>query len=188
MPGTILLTAIGGLLFGALIGGAAAVVAASSGAVALFILARSAFGALLTGRAASVAARLREGMAGNAVFYLMFVRLAPVFPFWAVNLACAIVGVPLRLFAATTLVGIMPATFAFATAGAGLDSVIMAEKAAFEACAAAGGWDCRFDVGLRSLATPQLVGGLAVLACLSLLPVALKRAGVLRRSGATARD
>ena len=48
----------------------------------------------------------------------------PAFPFFLVNLAAALVGVTLRTFVLATAIGIVPATFAFAFLGDGLDSVL----------------------------------------------------------------
>jgi hypothetical protein len=79
-----------------------------------------------------------------------------------------------KTFALATLVGVLPASFTFATAGAGLDSVIGAQKAAFEACRAAGGTDCVLSFSLRSVLTPQIIAALAALGVLSLIPVVVR--------------
>ncbi len=99
----------------------------------------------------------------------------PAFPFWLVNLAPALLGVPLRVFVPATLIGIVPGTFAFAFAGAGLDSVIAAQKAAKLACIAAGGTDCYLRIDLHALVTPKLLVALAALGVVALIPVVLRR-------------
>ena len=67
--------------------------------------------------------------------YLLFLRSLPLFPFWLVNLAPALFGVPVAgLYLATTIVGILPGTFAFAIAGAGLDSLVAAQQPVHAAC------------------------------------------------------
>jgi hypothetical protein len=45
-------------------------------------------------------------------------------------------GVPLGTYALTTLIGIIPGTFAFSVLGSGLDSIIEAQKAMHDACIA----------------------------------------------------
>jgi uncharacterized membrane protein YdjX (TVP38/TMEM64 family) len=65
-----------------------------------------------------------------------FCGLCPVFPFWLVNIAPAVAGVSLGTYALTTLIGIIPGTFAFAVLGSGLDSIIEAQKAMHDACIA----------------------------------------------------
>jgi uncharacterized membrane protein YdjX (TVP38/TMEM64 family) len=185
LPGGVLLTVLGGLLFGWVWGSVAAIVSASLGAIIVFSIARSAFGALLAGRAAGLVERLKAGMKENAVSYLLFLRIVPIFPFWLVNLACALIGVRLSLFAATTFVGIMPGTLAFSAAGSGLDSVVLAQKAAYEACLATGNAHCYFQFSLRTLATPGLIGALAALGCVALLPILLRRLGLLPSNAST---
>jgi uncharacterized membrane protein YdjX (TVP38/TMEM64 family) len=179
VPGSVLLTVLGGLLFGWVWGGLAATVSASLGAIVVFSIARSAFGALIVGRAAGLVERLAAGLKDNAVSYLLFLRFVPIFPFWLVNLACALMGVRLSLFATTTFLGITPGTLAFSAAGSGLDSVVMAQKAAYEACIASGSAHCYFQFSLRTLATPGLMGALAALGCVALLPILLRRLGLL---------
>ena len=71
---------------------------------------------------------MKAGFKTNAMSYLLFLRLVPAFPFWAVNLVAAILGVPLKTYVVGTFFGIIPATMAFASLGAGLDSVVAAAK------------------------------------------------------------
>jgi hypothetical protein len=75
-----------------------------------------------------------------------------------------------------TFFGIMPATFAFASAGAGLDSVIMAAKAEYARCVAQGGAQaCRLSIHASSLVTRQLVLALLLLGVVALIPVILRK-------------
>jgi uncharacterized membrane protein YdjX (TVP38/TMEM64 family) len=149
------LTVIGGILFGAVVGGMAAVVGASIGAILIFLIAKSALGEHLVRRAGPAAEKIAEGFREDAFSYLLFLRLVPVFPFWLLNLASALCGVRLAPFAAATVLGIMPATFAFAVVGSGLESVIVAEESAR--------WSWK------------LVAALAALGVLALVPILAKR-------------
>lgn len=175
LPCGAILTTAGGVLFGGLIGGGAAVVGATLGATFLFLIARSAFGEFLTRRAGPRLATLAEGFRQDAFSYLLFLRLVPVFPFFLVNLAPAIVGVKLAPFVAATALGIIPATFAFAFVGAGFDDVVDDQSEAFYACEAAGRADCQIDFNLTAALTPQLVAALVALGLVALIPVAVKR-------------
>lgn len=175
VPGAVILTLLGGFLFGALLGGAAAILSASTGAIIVFLVAKTSVGDFLLRRAGPKLQGLSRGFQEDAFSYLLFMRLMPVFPFWITNLAPALFGVRLKTFALATLIGVVPGTFAFAIAGAGLDSVVAAQSAARDACVAAGGMDCGLDLGLRSILTPKLVIALAALGLLSLVPVVLKR-------------
>jgi uncharacterized membrane protein YdjX (TVP38/TMEM64 family) len=109
-------------------------------------------------------------------------------PFWLTNLASALFGVRLRTFALATLIGIVPATLTFATAGAGLDSIIAAQRQAEIRCEARGGADCRAELHWKALVTPKVIAAFAALGALSLLPVLLRRrAGRRRRARPEAR-
>lgn len=125
-PAASVLTIIGGFLFGWLAGGALTAVAATAGATLIFLAARTAFGEVLKRRAGSTLDRLAAGFEGDAFSYLLALRLAPVFPFFAVNIAAGLFRVSLRNYVAATLIGILPATFAYAWLGQGLDSVVVA--------------------------------------------------------------
>jgi uncharacterized membrane protein YdjX (TVP38/TMEM64 family) len=175
LPGALALTLSGGFLFGGLVGGAAAVVGATIGATIIFAIARSAFGEHLARRAGPLAEKLAEGFRADAFHYLLFLRLVPVFPFFLVNLVPALAGVRLSTFVVATVIGIIPAGFAFACVGAGLDSVIRAQGALYNACLASGRTDCRFDFDVKSAVTPELLGALAALGILALIPVVVKR-------------
>jgi len=176
VPGCPIMTAMGGLLFGWLIGGIAAVVGATTGATILFLIARSAVGGMLNERSMPWLAKLRQGFKDDALSYLLFLRLVPAFPFWFVNIAPAILGVPLRTYVLGTLLGIIPATFAFASAGAGLDSVVTAAKAEYLRCVAENGADaCRLSVHVNSFFTRELALALILLGVVALIPVAFRR-------------
>jgi uncharacterized membrane protein YdjX (TVP38/TMEM64 family) len=175
VPGAALLTMTGGLLFGWLEGGSAVVFAATIGATIVFILARSAFGQFLFRRAGPRLSKLMESFRSDAFSYLLFLRLVPIFPFVLVNLAAALVGVRLSTFVATTAIGIVPATFIFASLGAGFDSVLEAQASAYTACVAAGQTGCRLEFDPSAALTPKLIASLTALGLLALVPIAVKR-------------
>lgn len=175
LPGAAALTIAGGFLLGWAVGGAATVVAATAGATILFLVVRTSLGENLAARAGPFVAKLADGFRTDAFNYLLFLRLVPAFPFFIVNLVPALCGVPLRTYVLATLIGIIPGTFAFAFAGAGLDSVFAAAGTAYDACKAAGGVDCQLSVDAKSLVTRELVIAIAALGVVALIPIALKR-------------
>ncbi|ODA65977.1 TVP38/TMEM64 family inner membrane protein YdjZ [Methyloligella halotolerans] len=174
VPGGAVLTLAGGFLFGWLWGGVAAVVGATLGAVIVYVATRSALRNLLLDRLEDTRLdRFRKGFGENAFSYLLFLRVVPVFPFWLVNLVPGPLGVSFRTYTLATLIGIIPGTFAFSIAGAGLDSVIAAQGAR---CAAEGmpRENClHFDA--TSIFTPELIVGFIALGVLALVPVLVKR-------------
>lgn len=123
LPGGVVMTLAGGLLFGVVWGTILTVVGASLGAALIFLAARSAFAPLLAGRAEGLLGALRVGLERDGFFYLLTLRLVPIFPFWLVNLAPALVGMRFAPYLAATFLGIIPGTAVFAGIGAGLDQV-----------------------------------------------------------------
>lgn len=159
LPGALVFTVAGGFLFGTALGGALAVVAATLGGTALFLVARTALGEGLRRRTGGALARMAEGFRRDAFSYLLVLRLVPLFPFFVVNLACAFLGVRLRTYVGATALGIVPGTFVYASVGAGLGSV----------------FDRGESFSPAAVLTPQVVGALLGLAALALVPVAYRR-------------
>jgi uncharacterized membrane protein YdjX (TVP38/TMEM64 family) len=175
IPCGLVLTVAGGMLFGWLAGGIAAVVGATTGATIIFLIARTTVGEALNERLGPWVGKLREGFRENALSYMLFLRLVPAFPFWLVNIAPALLGVPLPTYVIGTILGIIPATFAFASAGAGLDSVVMAAKKDYAVCVARNGLDaCKLKIHASSLLTKELVLAFVLLGLVALVPVGLK--------------
>lgn len=174
VPGALVLTLGGGILFGAVVGGLAAAFGATVGAVCIFLLAKSALGEQLACRAGPRVARATEGFCADAFSYLLFLRLVPVFPFWVVNLVAALAGVRLMTFIAATAIGILPATFAFAFVGAGLNSVIIAQEQAYRLCMTEHP-GCRLHFDPTIALTPEIFAALGLLGIAALVPVLVKR-------------
>ncbi|MGB8110353.1 MAG: SNARE associated Golgi family protein, partial [Pseudolabrys sp.] len=91
-----------------------------------------------------------------------------------VNLVPAFARVRLGPFVAATAIGIIPGAIVFALAGAGLDSMIAAQKNSYDQCIAAKGADCRLVFEPADVLTPQLIAALVALGLLALMPVAVK--------------
>lgn len=184
VPGAVFLTVSGGFLFGLVVGASAAVVGATIGATLIFLIARSALGEPLLRRAGPRAAQLAKGFRDDAFSYLLFLRLVPAFPFFLVNLVPALAGVRLGPFVAATALGVIPAAVVYSFAGTGLDSVIAAQKNAYQECLAAGRADCKLVFDARDVLTWQLLAALLALALVALVPVVVRRLRV-RRSAAS---
>ena len=136
-------------MFGWLTGGILTAIAAPIGASIIYLVAKSAVGDFLVDMMKQNAGRrikqLAEGFEEDAFNYLLTIRLAPVFPFWVINIAPAIFNVPLRTYFTATAIGILPGTFAYAFLGEGIDSVIVAQEAAGD------------DLSVGDLVTPEQV-------------------------------
>lgn len=178
LPGALIMTLAGGLLFGWHLGASLTVAAATIGATVLFLVARSSFGESLAAKAGPSLSKLRDGFKENALSYLLFLRLVPAFPFFIVNLAPALIGVPLKTFVLGTFLGIIPGTIAFSVAGSGLGSVVEAQNKVYQDCLAqagtAGDAACPYTIDTSALLTAELLAAFVALGIVSLIPVALK--------------
>jgi len=159
LPGGLLMSIVGGFLFGRFLGTGAIVVGATTGATLLFLAARSSIGETLRARAGPRLKRLEEGFRRDAFNYLLVLRLVPLFPFFLVNLAPAFLGVPLRTYLAATIIGIIPASFVFAQVGTGLGSLLESDQ----------------ELSLSGILTPDILAALLGLAALALVPVVYRR-------------
>lgn len=179
IPGGVVLTIAGGFLFGWLIGGVLSIVGATIGATAIYLVARSALRDVLIAKADPRLQRFADGFREDALSYLLFLRLIPVFPFWLVNLAPGLLGVPFWTYVTTTFIGIIPGTFAFALAGNGLDSVFDAQQASYESCLAKvgeGGHDsCVYGIDPGALLTTDVIVAIVALGVVALIPVVAKK-------------
>lgn len=166
LPGGVFLTLAGGLMFGPFWGTVLSVIGATTGAVLLFLAARHALAEPLARRAGRLLERIRPDLERDGLSYLLVLRLVPLFPFWLVNLAPALVGMRLGSYVLGTFLGIIPATAVFAGVGAGLGGIL-----------AAGG---RPDPGV--ILAPSVLLPLIGLALLALVPVLWRRL-TARRAG-----
>lgn len=157
-PAASILTIFGGFLFGWLLGGVLTAVAATIGATILFKAAQTAFGDFLRDRAGPFAAKLAAGFQKDAWSYLLILRLAPVFPFFVMNIVPALFKIPLRTYVSATILGILPGTFAYTYLGQGVDSVLIS--------AAQSG----SEVSVSDLVTPEITVAFAALAAVAALP------------------
>jgi uncharacterized membrane protein YdjX (TVP38/TMEM64 family) len=123
VPGGVVLTIAGGFLFGTWLGGLCAVTGATFGATGVFLAARAGLGGLAQ-RAGPFFGKLETGFRADAFNYLLVLRLVPLFPFWLVNLVPALAGVGLPTYLLATFIGIIPATFVYASLGNGLGDVV----------------------------------------------------------------
>ena len=124
LPSGLLLSALGGFLFGTWWGGLFNVIGATLGATMIFLAAKTVLGDLLRARTGSLLQKLEAGFRENELSFMLVLRLVPLFPFWLVNLAPAFLGVRLSAFITGTFVGIIPGAFVFASVGTGLGAIL----------------------------------------------------------------
>ena len=126
LPGATIFTLTGGFLFATFPGALYNVVAATTGAVAIFLAARLGLGDRLAARmnaSDGLVKRIKDGIDNSQWEMLFLIRLIPAVPFFVANLVPAFVGVPLWKFAVTTFLGIIPGAVVYTSVGAGLGDV-----------------------------------------------------------------
>jgi uncharacterized membrane protein YdjX (TVP38/TMEM64 family) len=153
------MTLAAGLLFGPWLGGAAALVSATTGASIVFLICRTAFGGTLAKRAGSGLARIEAGITKDAFSYLLVLRLVPAAPFFVVNIAAGLVRIPLATFVLASLIGMAPGSLVYSSLGASLNHAFATGK----------------EPNLSIIFQPQILLPLIGLALLSLLPILVRR-------------
>ncbi|MEN3793655.1 TVP38/TMEM64 family protein [Fulvimarina sp. MAC3] len=123
-PAASIITIAAGFLFGWLVGGVLTVIGATIGAAGIFLAARHAFGDILRKKAGGAIKRFAEGFQNDAFSYLFVLRLTPVLPFFAVNIAPAFVDISLRTYVLATFFGIVPGSFVYTFLGSGIDQAV----------------------------------------------------------------
>jgi len=116
VPGPVLAGA-SGLLFGTALGTLIAIVSATLGASAAFLIARGlaqrSYAAVVTGRLRDWTQRIER----RGFLAVLYARIAPGAPFALVSYAAGMMRVRLREFAAATMIGASPRAFAYAALG-----------------------------------------------------------------------
>lgn len=119
-PGAILLTLLGGFLFGIFFGSVFVILSATIGACLIFLATKTAFGNILEKKAGPFVKKFEKGFQENAVSYLLILRFVPLFPFWLINIVPALFNIRLRVFFITTFLGIIPGSVVYVSVGNGL--------------------------------------------------------------------
>lgn len=153
LPEATLLSLAAGFLLGRWMGMAVVVAAATVGSTLAFLAARYLFADAARRRMGPRMRKLTRGFEENAFSYLLFLRLVPLFPFWAVNLVPAFTPIKPRTFVAATFIGIIPGSFVFCNLGRRLATL---------------------ESG-RDLFDRETVVALALLGVLALAPIAWKK-------------
>lgn len=121
IPGGNVLMISSGLLFGTLLGGLLALAGGLLAAFTTYALIRTAFGNWLDARARDTRTTVRQFVESGNFLLLVIPRLIPVIPFFAINVGLTAAGVSKRSYMLSTLLGLAPMSFLFASIGSQLD-------------------------------------------------------------------
>ena len=164
LPGAAILSLAAGAIFGSALGTLYAVTAATIGAALAFLVTRYLLREAIIKRFGTNLEGLNRELEARGFNYLLFLRLVPLFPFFLINLAAGLTRLPLRVFVAGTLIGIIPGGFVFVNAGASLATID----------------------SLADVASPRVLGSFALLGLFAMVPVIygkLKQRKSARRDG-----
>ncbi len=157
LPAALLMTLLGGFLFGPL----AIIyitVSATIGSTILFWAVQTTVGRWFSHYKKNWVEHLRKGMEKNAFNYLLAIRLIPIFPFWAVNIAAGLLSVKPRIFVIATFIGIIPGTFVYVMIGHSLHGFFQSDTLP----------------DMKIIFSPAILLPLLGLAVLALLPILFK--------------
>ncbi|HAG53185.1 MAG TPA: hypothetical protein DCL21_05305 [Alphaproteobacteria bacterium] len=156
LPIATILTLLAGVIFGPILGTGIVVIGATLGALAIFLIVKNAAGdegLLAKYKNSKSLLTLQKNIKEDAVSYMLFARLVPIFPFVLVNVAPATVGVKTSTYLWTTLIGIIPGSFVYTYLGY--------QSGKLE--------------GVSDLISIEMISAMVLLGVFSLLPIFIKK-------------
>ena len=123
IPGALILTLAGGAMFGLGVGLLVVSFASSLGALFAFLAARYLLRDTVQSRLGRSLAPINEGVRKDGTFYLLTLRLVPVFPFWLVNLLMGLTPIGAGRFYLVSQIGMLAGTALYVNAGTQLAAI-----------------------------------------------------------------
>jgi pyruvate/2-oxoglutarate dehydrogenase complex dihydrolipoamide dehydrogenase (E3) component/uncharacterized membrane protein YdjX (TVP38/TMEM64 family) len=123
LPGATVLTLAGGAIFGLLWGTVIVSFASSIGATLAFLAARFLFRDAVKSRFCCRIQEIDEGINRDGAFYLLTLRLIPLFPFFMINLALGLTALKTRTYYWVSQVGMLAGTLIYVNAGTQLAKI-----------------------------------------------------------------
>lgn len=122
-PGASILTLAAGAMFGLGLGLLLVSFASSVGALLAFWVSRYMLRDFVKQRFGKMLQPVNEGLAKDGTFYLLTLRLVPVFPFWLINLLMGLTSIGSRKFYAVSQIGMLVGTAVYVNAGTQLAAI-----------------------------------------------------------------
>lgn len=175
VPGAVVFTMFGGFLFGWFFGALGGILGSTLGGMITVLIGSASVGATLQNVSLPRFQKFAKGFRDGAFNYIVLLRLIPVVPYIAINVAAGLFRVPLKTFVAATAIGIAPIAFCFGFIGSGLDRGLEKQLQAFRACEAAGQGECRIEFDPMLFVSRELIVGLVLFALLVSLPLIFRK-------------
>ncbi|SEG03904.1 FAD-dependent oxidoreductase [Nitrosomonas ureae] len=122
-PGATIMTLAGGAVFGIWVGVPVVLVSAAIGATLAFWMARYVLRDTVQRRFGGHLETINRGLERDGVFYLFTLRLAPIFPFFLINLLMGLTTLPSITYFWVSLVGMFAGTVVYINAGTQLAAI-----------------------------------------------------------------
>lgn len=152
LPGAVALMLLSGFLFGVGEGVIYVNVAATAGSVLAFLSSRYLIGSWIQEKFTLQLRRFNKEIEGHGQNYLLFLRIVPLFPFFAVNYLSGITTISPWKFIWTTSLGLLPCSVLYAYVGQKLGDI---ER-------------------VRDLLSPEVVIAFSLLGLFALIPVIVR--------------
>ena len=117
LPGAVILTLAGGAIFGLWWGIILVSFSSTLGATAAFLLTRFFFRNYIRSRFGDKLTTINEGIKKDGAFYLFTLRLAPIFPFFVINVLMALTALKTWTFYWVSQLGMLLGTVIYVNAG-----------------------------------------------------------------------
>lgn len=124
IPDSTLLCIIAGFLFPLPLALLYALFSETTGAILFFLASQTACKGIIGKKHFQFLNRLRVKFHSHEISYLLFLRFSHLMPFWMINLFAGVLKVELKVFAWTTLVGVLPLTCLLVLGGSGLSKML----------------------------------------------------------------
>jgi pyruvate/2-oxoglutarate dehydrogenase complex dihydrolipoamide dehydrogenase (E3) component/uncharacterized membrane protein YdjX (TVP38/TMEM64 family) len=123
IPGAVILTLAAGAMFGLGWGLLLVSFASSLGALLAFLVARYLLRDAIQARFGQALAPINDGVRKDGTYYLLTLRLVPVFPFWLINLLLGLTPMGAGRYYLVSQLGMLPGTAVYVNAGTQLAAI-----------------------------------------------------------------
>ncbi len=126
IPGASILSLLAGAIFGLMLGSVLVIFAATIGATIAFWLARYLLGNTIQERYADKLKTINAGVEKDGAFYLLTLRLLPIFPFFIINVLMGLTPIRTITYVVTSFFGMLAGTMIYVNVGtqlANLESI-----------------------------------------------------------------
>ncbi len=127
LPGATVMTLAGGGLFGLRTGIVVISFASTIGATLAFLVSRFLLRDYVQKKFGDKLRTINEGVKKDGAFYLLSLRLVPLFPFFVINLLMGLTPIRTLVYYIVSQVGMLPGTFVYVNAGTQLAKIDSAQ-------------------------------------------------------------